>query len=298
MRYSSSSNDNSEFQSPGIQSIVFSRLHVWLLLIAPFTLLAPVWMTGKALFWGVVSLQFVPWRYYAWEILRSGQLPLWNDLSGMGAPLLANYQSALLYPPNWLFFLFLELGGLDWGAWSLTIIGAAHLAWACVGMALLARSQGIDKLGQTVSGLAFGLSGYLVARLSFLSINATVAWMPWVILGVEQIVTRQVVKSESGNGVGNIWRLIYQWRGLVASLAMMLLAGHAQTSWYTLVLAVMWSGIRAWQHATSRRSDQQGRQLLTGSKHRLRSVIATWLQLGGAVLFSIGIAAIQLYPHR
>ena len=34
-------------------------------------------------------LQFIPWRYLAWQMLSNGHLPLWNPLSGMGAPLLA-----------------------------------------------------------------------------------------------------------------------------------------------------------------------------------------------------------------
>ncbi len=60
--------------------------------------------TGKAMFWGTPMLQFSPWWAQAWRTLQSGQLPLWNPLVGMGAPLLANYQSALLYPPTWVYF--------------------------------------------------------------------------------------------------------------------------------------------------------------------------------------------------
>ncbi|MCK4725494.1 MAG: hypothetical protein KAT29_06820, partial [Anaerolineales bacterium] len=60
-----------------------------ILIAAPLILFAPVVLTGKALFWGTPSLQFVPWRDFAWNILKSGNLPLWNPLLGMGAPLIA-----------------------------------------------------------------------------------------------------------------------------------------------------------------------------------------------------------------
>ena len=153
-----------------------------LIVLAPFILFAPIYLTGKALFWGTPATQFVPWRGFAWEVIKSGQIPLMNPLVGMGAPLIANYQSALFYPPNWLYFLFKEIGGIGALAWVQAPIVAVHLAWAGLGMAFLARRLGQRGLSQSVSGLAFGLSGYLVARAGFLSINATVAWLPWIIL--------------------------------------------------------------------------------------------------------------------
>src|SRR4030066_8161 len=101
-------------------------LPVWL---GPFILLAPVYLAGKALFWGTPLLQFVPWWSYAWETLLAGHLPLWNPLVGMGAPLLANYQSALFYPPNWLVLLAGIIGGISWAAWLQTLLVVLHLCW-------------------------------------------------------------------------------------------------------------------------------------------------------------------------
>jgi hypothetical protein len=153
------------------------QLPIWL---TPFILLAPVYLTGKALFWGTPLLQFGPWWSYAWQTLLSGHLPLWNPLLGMGAPLLANYQSALLYPPDWIYLLLYALAGVRLMTWGMALVAALHLVWAGVGMAAILRRLGLGVLAQAVSGLAFGLSGYLVARLGFLSITSTAAWLPWV----------------------------------------------------------------------------------------------------------------------
>jgi len=49
-------------------------------------------------------------------------------------------------------------------------------------MVKLSRKLGIGFLGRTVAGLAFMLSGYLAARAWFLTINASIAWLPWIIL--------------------------------------------------------------------------------------------------------------------
>ncbi|MGA9396701.1 MAG: hypothetical protein WBV22_00455, partial [Anaerolineaceae bacterium] len=78
-------------------------LPIWLV---PLVLFSPLLLTGRPMFWGAVFLQFTPWRVIAFDQVLSGHLPLWNSLSGMGAPLAANYQSALFYPPTWLLLPF------------------------------------------------------------------------------------------------------------------------------------------------------------------------------------------------
>ncbi len=204
-------------------------LPLWL---GPLILLAPVWLAGKAMFWGTPSLQFVPWWYWAWQTLRSGHLPLWNPQVGMGAPLLANYQVGLFYPPNWFYFLLAAFGGLPAIAWGQAIMVALHLGWAGIGMAQLARRLGLGRTAQTVSGLAFGLSTYLVARAAFLSVTSAVAWLPWVLL-----YSREIARPGLNRRAGLL---------LVICAAFQLLAGHAQTTWYTLLLAGIWTAAWGW----------------------------------------------------
>jgi uncharacterized membrane protein YfhO len=203
-----------------------------LVILAPIALMAPVWATGKALYWGTPSTQFIPWWHQAFQTLREGQLPLWNPLLGMGAPLLANYQSALLYPPNWIYFLLAQIGGLPWMAWGMAPMIAAHLAWAGLGTLLLIRRLGMGVLAQSIGGLAFGLSGYLVARAHFLSINAAVAWLPWILLAAYNLVQKPNATSVLK---------------LSLILALQWLAGHAQISWYSLILLLAWTVFWIWQ---------------------------------------------------
>src|SRR5690606_14540818 len=156
-------------------------LPVWLL---PLILFARPLFLGEALFWGTPLLQFAPWWRYAAETLRAGELPLWNPLVGMGAPLLANYQTGLFYPSNWLYLLLDTAGGLPALTWGMALGAALHLGWAGTGMARLARRLGLGTLAQTVSGLAFGLCGYLVARAWFFSVLSAASWLPWILLAL------------------------------------------------------------------------------------------------------------------
>ena len=81
--------------------------------LAPGLLLAAI---TAALCWRFLSGQFVvtgydtltyfyPYRAYAGEVIRSGQLPHWNPYLFYGAPFLANIQTAVFYPLNALFYL-------------------------------------------------------------------------------------------------------------------------------------------------------------------------------------------------
>ncbi len=239
----------------------------------PLVLFAPHILGGKALFWGTPALQFVPWWSFAWETLLSGHLPLWNPMSGMGAPLAANLQSALFYPPNWMYLLLYGLGGVTWLAWGQALGVALHLVWSGLGMVALVQRLGMSRLAQTVSALAFALSGYLVARAWFASINAAVAWLPWVLL-FSLDLARQPQRLSPLLKLGVV-------------IGLQLLAGHAQTSWYTLLLAGMWAGFWAWQTAR-----------LTGEQPlvALRSLAKTWARLGAAVVVGVVLSAVQLLP--
>lgn len=241
------------------------------IIIAPILLFSPLIFTGKALFWGTPSLQFVPWWAFAWETLLDGHLPLWNPLVGMGAPLIANYQSALFYPPYWLYFLSYVIGGLGLMAWAQSLLVVLHLIWAGLGMARLTRNLGLSTLAQTVCGLAFSLSGYLVARAWFASINAAVAWLPWVIL-----FTGKAVRS--GNKKDRL--------RLSVVIGLQLLAGHAQTTWYTLVLAALWAGYWRWQVQRTQ----------TNLIKRVINLLLVEVRYGLTVLGGVALSAVQLLP--
>jgi len=244
----------------------FFRSVYFPIIFATLVLFSYIFLTGKALFWGTPSTQFIPWWDFAWDTLLEGQLPLWNPWVGMGAPLIANYQSALFYPPNWLHFGFYAAGGVKLMAWSITILVMFHLSWSGIGIAKLMQELKIGKLGQTISGLAFALSGYLVARGGFLSINATVAWLPWVML-----FSKQLANGKKGSILKT---------GLV--LGLMFLAGHAQTAWYTVLLGSFW--VIFWG------------LINTGENKSYKS---SFIAIGRYIisgLIAFGISAIQLLP--
>jgi hypothetical protein len=187
----------------------------------------PFVLGGKVVFWGTPMLQFWPWREFAARELRAGRLPLWNPYAGNGTPLLADHQSAVLYPLNLIFWLLpVER------AMGLSL--ALHAVLAGLTMYALARELALSRVGSLVAALAFMLSGYMVARGSFLTEVAALPWLPLMWLYGGRLVRR------------------FRLRDLLllsAVIALQFLAGHAQTWFYSLVSLALYG---AWTGVTTR----------------------------------------------
>jgi hypothetical protein len=240
---------------------------------------------------------------------------------GMGAPLIANYQTALFYPPTWVYFLLYSLGGVSYMAWGQAVMVVLHLSWAAMGMALLVRQLGLGKLAQIIGGLAFGLSGYLVSRAGFLSINAAVAWMPWILLGVTKLVEavggtlQSSAHLRESKQPRKLFEVFSAFLLLELSLTMQLLAGHAQTVWYTLVLASVWvvylafmafrRCVRSEKSANTERPEEVNGDEVNGNlpdmenqikRTATRSLVILFLLFGTSIILAVGLAAVQLLP--
>lgn len=205
-------------------------------------------------------------------------------------------------------------------AWFQAVMVLLHLIWASLGMALLIRQLRLGLLAQVIAGLAFGLSGYLVSRAGFLSINAAVAWMPWIILGVTKLIAaynnQSIENPHTSIAEENRqYKIISAYLLLTVSFTMQLLAGHAQTTWYSLILASVWALYFAMTHSrntqrsvssstnesTDNYEDQVAKNMLASSGDHVKEsptfpVVKMLLLPGAALLLAIGLAAVQLLP--
>ena len=204
-------------------------------------------------------LQFEPWLEFSRASLRRGRLPLWNDLAGCGAPLLANGQSAVFDP----FHLIAYLGKLpEAHAW----MAAARLWMAGLGMFLLARSWGFGAWGRWFAGLAFPFCGFLVGWLLF-PVTSVAVWLPWLFLASDR-----ALESPGPRSIGGL--------ALVVGLA--LLAGHVQTSAHVLLAAGLYAAWRAWARLGSSPLPRIARPGLPG-----------W---AAGVALGVALAAIEVVP--
>ena len=103
--------------------------------------------------------------------LRHLRLPVWTGALSTGRPLLAEQQSAPLFPLTWLGVVFPYWDALAW-------IAVLKLTLAGLGTVLLARWLGLRPVAALVGGLAFGFGTYLVDWLSHPHANAYIL-LPW-----------------------------------------------------------------------------------------------------------------------
>jgi hypothetical protein len=118
----------------------------------------------------------VAWNTLDWRLVHDGQLPLWNDLSGNGLPLLLNFQSAPLALPTLVGYLFpLSLSFLVTVAVKLVIVGTGTYA--------LTRLLGGRPLAAALAGTTFMLSGSLAGWLGW-SVSGPLVWAGWIATAV------------------------------------------------------------------------------------------------------------------
>jgi hypothetical protein len=249
-------------------------------------------------------LYFYPYKAAVAEALRAGRFPLWNPYLFMGAPLFANMQTAVLYPLNWFF---LWLPAPQQVAASIVL----HVALAGVGMLAYARrSLKLGWSGALAAAAVFGLGGFVGAQVEHVNQVDVMAWLPWAFLLLDAAL--------AGGPSGRLRsRRAAPVLALAGVIALMLLAGHAQTVYICLVALGLYAigsnvklqisniksaisgqrsaiqppparpGLRAGGRATS-----NFRPLISN----LQPLISNLLPLAIAAIAAAPLAAVQLLP--
>lgn len=149
------------------------------------------------------------------QMLANGDLPLWNPYIFAGMPLLASIQPGALYPPTWLFAVFSPQVAMN-----LLVLTTYHVA--LFGTYLFARRVGASRIGAVIAAVTFSLGGYMVAHLGHTNRINAAAWLPWILLAIEEL-HRQ-----------SRWR----WVALGAIfIALQQFAGDPQMTAYSAILA-------------------------------------------------------------
>lgn len=130
----------------------------------------------------VVSIIY-PWRFLGMSLIKSGHLPLWDDTILLGVPLLANFQSALLNPANFLFFIFSNSI-----AWSLQTIIQPLLIFGA--MYAFLRKIKVSDLASIIGALLYAFSGYVMVWLEYNTLAFALIYTPLILLIVQNILEK------------------------------------------------------------------------------------------------------------
>ena len=206
---------------------------------------SPVILRGSLLAVGGDGLYIYLPNFYSHKVL-------WDPLLFSGFPMMADPQVLTWYPPAFLLSLLP-------GAWNVFII-MAYVAGSSF-MYGYVHELTRSRFAAFVSGLVFGLSGFMMAHLGHAVIIHVAAWMPLILWSLEALRQRLTAR----------WLVI----GSVA-VALCFLAGHSQIFVYGLLAAGGYVLVLGWNAPIG----------------RWRYYAVSLLM----VLVGIGLAAVQIVP--
>ena len=114
---------------------------------------------------------FYPLKLYTADRLRTGDVPLWNPLSGAGEPWLANAQAGVFYPPTALFLL-------PWAGTAAILFLLFHFGIAAWGMYRFTKQEGASDSAGLFAAAVFASSGFAASLSAFWNHFGAWAYLP------------------------------------------------------------------------------------------------------------------------
>ena len=164
-----------------------------------------------------IASQMIPWRHAVREAYARGEWPLWNPYILSGDILAAAAQPAP-YSPFTLLALLMP------AALSFTFTAAITMLVAALGTFVLGRELGCRELAASIAAAAYALSS---------AITLYMLWplgLSWALLPLVLVGTHRVAREAS----------VGAWGLLTTSLVLLLLAGHPQSAFHVIVIAVLY----------------------------------------------------------
>jgi|GEM_PF-2382044 len=154
--------------------------------------------------------QTIPNKFLLVKYLKNGIMPLWNPLSFLGFPFLADIQVGAFYFPDIL--IFSAFSPLE--AHNISVL--LHLIFAATGVYFLSKKISKSKIISFSLSLVMALSGSFLSRIVYLNFLETIAFIPWILLMIESEITSIPLLS--------------------VAIALMVFAGHPVALFYSLII--------------------------------------------------------------
>lgn len=160
-----------------------------------------------------VFSQFYPWKNLIIDIFKQKELPLWNQYSYSGTPILENYHSGVFFPGNILLFLPKNIG------WSFFIFFQTLIA--ATGVFFFLKKYSNNTSSRIISSLIYGFSGLMTTWTEFGTGTWAAALIPWALFFLDRYLINKKVLN-----------LVF----FTFSLTSLYLAGNAQLTFFSTVI--------------------------------------------------------------
>lgn len=146
-----------------------------------------VWFCDEIIFAGKIPFfrdlisYFYPIKFTVAEAFKAGELPLWDRHMAAGFPIMAEFQSAVFYPPSLFFYLLPFFAAVQFAF-------VFHYAVAAMGSYVLLRSWKYPVFISVVGSALFAFGGTTVSLTNLLNHFQSAVWLPWLIYFWERTV--------------------------------------------------------------------------------------------------------------
>ena len=179
---------------------------------------------GAGFVGGDVYSYYLPQKDVFKEAVANGELPLWNNRTGWGYPLVAESQTGVFYPFTWLFYVPLDLN-TAYNANHLT-----HYVLAFLFTCLYARRLGLRLAPALLAGVIY-VYGWFPPRCSLEWAIIGGTWLPAALWTAEGFLQTNRTRWATG---------------LSVVLCLQLLAGHFSIAFITLLTLAIYIPVRLW----------------------------------------------------
>lgn len=174
--------------------------------------------------------QLYPWKTVAINSIGAGIFPLWNPHDFSGAPLFANFQSAVLFPLNILYLLLPQII-----SWTILIILQPLLC--LISVYLVARKYSLSRTASVFVSGSYAFCLYMTTFLQYNIMGHFMYLLPIGILTIEYLIN------------GKKWAPIL----LICVMTASAFAGHLQLYGGVIAYLVLYFVIRLYQEKKSPR---------------------------------------------
>ncbi len=176
-----------------------------------------------------IMVQFKPWKVFTKSVIQKvlktntnylDFIPLWNPYSHCGTPFVANLQSQVFYPFNIIFILTNFVVGYK-------IFILLHSFLASLFMYIYLKSKKLNSVACIAGSIVWSFNGYMVTRTEFLSVFATIIWLPLITYLIDEYCI-EGIKVNS---------ILF----LAITIALQFLSGHGQMWSYSLLFVLLYT---------------------------------------------------------
>lgn len=204
-----------------------------------------------------VIRQLYPWKTLILQMLKSGEIPLWNPYNFAGSPLLANFQSAVFYPLNILYFILPQIK-----AWSILVILQPLLS--SIFAYLYCRKIKLSEISSVIAAVSYSYCLFNSTFLEYNSIGHVILWLPYLLYMSERMLERLTYKN-----------IIFLSLGIISSV----FAGHIQIFVFVIMFTAAYILFK----------------IFSSPKEKKKKISVSIIFLCIFIL-SMGLSAVQLFP--